>query len=136
MLEKVRLQFCKLLLNLKTSTANCLVYGELGRFHYLFISSRDWFLIGQNLYRVNRLSYVLLLTDKCFIYLVLKMFIFNGYLMSTVFSMNVRLTYIWNSQNFINERLIKENKLSNAYGTSSNEIGMMIFKLVQKPLII
>jgi hypothetical protein len=56
--------------------------------------------------------------------------------MSTVFSMNVRLTYIWNSQNFINERLIKENKLSNAYGTSSNEIGMMIFKLVQKPLII
>ena len=32
MVEKVLLKFCKLLLNLETSTANCLVYGELGRF--------------------------------------------------------------------------------------------------------
>jgi hypothetical protein len=33
------------------------------------------------------------------------------------------LTYIWNSQNFINERWI-------------NKIGMMTFNSVQKPLII
>jgi len=45
------------------------------------------------------------------------------------------LTYIWNSHNFINERWIKE-KLNNAYATSSNKIGMMIFKPIQKPLII
>ena len=33
MVEKVHLKFCKLLLNLETSTAvNCVVYGELGRF--------------------------------------------------------------------------------------------------------
>jgi hypothetical protein len=32
MVEKVLLKFWKLLLNLETFTANCLVYGELGRF--------------------------------------------------------------------------------------------------------
>ena len=31
-LEKVQLKFCKLLLNLKSSTPNCMVYGEIGRF--------------------------------------------------------------------------------------------------------
>ncbi len=31
-LEKVHLRFCKLILNLKMSTPNCVVYGELGRF--------------------------------------------------------------------------------------------------------
>jgi len=40
MVEKVHLKFCKLLINLKTSTANCLVYNELaiGIFLYLLIS--------------------------------------------------------------------------------------------------
>ena len=40
MVEKVHLKFCKLLINLKTSTANCLVYDELaiGVFLYLLIS--------------------------------------------------------------------------------------------------
>jgi hypothetical protein len=31
-LEKVRVKFCKLLLNLKTSTPNFMLYGELGRY--------------------------------------------------------------------------------------------------------
>ena len=31
-LEKVHVQFCKLLLDLKTSTPNAMVYGELGRY--------------------------------------------------------------------------------------------------------
>ena len=31
-LEKVHVQFCKLLLNLKTSTPNFMLYGELGRY--------------------------------------------------------------------------------------------------------
>jgi hypothetical protein len=31
-LEKVHVQFCKLLLDLKTSTPNVMVYGELGRY--------------------------------------------------------------------------------------------------------
>ena len=46
------------------------------------------------------------------------------------------LTYIWNSQNFINERYGLRKILSNAYATSSNKIGMMTFNSVQKPLII
>jgi hypothetical protein len=29
--EPVRLKFCKVLLHLKTTTPNCIVYGELGR---------------------------------------------------------------------------------------------------------
>ena len=31
-LEKVHVQFCRLLLDLKTSTPNVMVYGELGRY--------------------------------------------------------------------------------------------------------
>jgi hypothetical protein len=31
-LEKVRLKFCKMILNLKTSTPNYMIYGELGRY--------------------------------------------------------------------------------------------------------
>jgi hypothetical protein len=31
-LEKVHVKFCKLLLNLKTSTPNFMLYGELGRY--------------------------------------------------------------------------------------------------------
>ena len=31
-LEKLYVIFCKLLLNLKTSTPNCMLYGELGRY--------------------------------------------------------------------------------------------------------
>jgi hypothetical protein len=46
------------------------------------------------------------------------------------------LTYIWNSQNFINERYGLRKILNNAYATSSNKIGMMTFNSVQKPLII
>ena len=30
--EPVRLKFCKVLLHLKTTTPNCIVYGELGRY--------------------------------------------------------------------------------------------------------
>ena len=33
-LEKVHVKFCKLLLNLKTSTPNFMLYGELGRYMY------------------------------------------------------------------------------------------------------
>jgi hypothetical protein len=32
-LERVHLKFCKLLLNLKTSTPSYMIYGELGRYH-------------------------------------------------------------------------------------------------------
>jgi hypothetical protein len=32
MIERVHLKFCKLLLRLKVSTPNCMVYGELGRY--------------------------------------------------------------------------------------------------------
>ena len=31
-LEKIHLKFCKILLNLKTSTPSCMVHGELGRY--------------------------------------------------------------------------------------------------------
>ena len=31
-LEKVHLKFCKMILNLKTSTPNYMIYGELGRY--------------------------------------------------------------------------------------------------------
>jgi hypothetical protein len=32
LLEKVHLKFCKMILNLKTSTPNYMIYGELGRY--------------------------------------------------------------------------------------------------------
>jgi hypothetical protein len=31
-LEKVHLKFCKIILNLKATTPNCMIYGELGRY--------------------------------------------------------------------------------------------------------
>jgi hypothetical protein len=31
-IERVHLKYCKLLLNLKSSTPNCMIYGELGRY--------------------------------------------------------------------------------------------------------
>jgi hypothetical protein len=31
-LEKVHLKFCKMILHLKATTPNCMIYGELGRY--------------------------------------------------------------------------------------------------------
>jgi hypothetical protein len=31
-LEKVHLKFCKIILHLKATTPNCMIYGELGRY--------------------------------------------------------------------------------------------------------
>ena len=40
-IEKNHLKFCKLILHLKQSTPNCMIYGELGRFPlYLDIKTR------------------------------------------------------------------------------------------------
>ena len=40
-IERVHLKYCKLLLNLKSSTPNCMIYGELGRYPlYIDIKQR------------------------------------------------------------------------------------------------
>jgi hypothetical protein len=123
MVEKVHLKFCKLLLNLKTSTANCLVYGELGRFP-----------LSVNI-KQRMVSYWTKLisgkqTKLCSITYRLMFHLFSVQNVNFQWLTYVKgifdecgLTYIWNSQNFINERWI-------------NKIGMMTFNSVQKPLII
>jgi hypothetical protein len=35
-IERVHLKYCKLLLNQKSSTPNCMIYGELGRYPPLY----------------------------------------------------------------------------------------------------
>ena len=41
-LEKVHLKFCKIILHLKASTPNCMIYGELGRYPlYIDINLRN-----------------------------------------------------------------------------------------------
>jgi hypothetical protein len=123
MVEKVHLKFCKLLLNLKTSTANCLVYGQLGRFP-----------LSVNI-KQRMVSYWTKLisgkqTKLCSITYRLMFHLFSVQNVNFQWLTYVKgifdecgLTYIWNSQNFINERWI-------------NKIGMMTFNSVQKPLII
>jgi hypothetical protein len=136
MVEKVHLKFCKLLLNLKTSTANCLVYGELGRFP-----------LSVNI-KQRMVSYWTKLisgkqTKLCSITYRLMFHLFSVQNVNFQWLTYVKgifdecgLTYIWNSQNFINERYGLRKILNNAYATSSNKIGMMTFNSVQKPLII
>jgi hypothetical protein len=41
-LEKVHLKFCKIILHLKATTPNCMIYGELGRYPlYIDINLRN-----------------------------------------------------------------------------------------------
>ena len=47
-LERVHLKFCKILLNLKSSTPNYMVYSELGRYPIdIDIKSKDNFILGK-----------------------------------------------------------------------------------------
>jgi hypothetical protein len=49
-LEKLHLKFCKILLNLKTSTPSYMVYGELGRYHiYILILKSEPYVTWQDL---------------------------------------------------------------------------------------
>ena len=102
MLEKIHLKFCKILLNLKSSTPNYMVYGELGRFPIdIDIKLRSisfWarLITGKQakysnvLYRLcHHLHAHHNLSFKC-IQFVKKIFNDCGY------------NYIWDTQNFIN----------------------------------
>ena len=55
-LEKVRLKFCKMILNLKTSTPNYMIYGELGRYPKSTLIL-ELFLFGQKLFVENNPKY-------------------------------------------------------------------------------
>ena len=108
MVEKVHLKFCKLLLNLKTFTTNCLVYGELERFplsvdiKQIMVSYWTKLISGKQTKLCSityRLMFHLFSTQNVnFQWLTYVKGIFD----------ECGLAYIWNSQNFINERWIKE----------------------------
>ena len=108
MVEKVHLKFCKLLLNLKTSTANCLVYGELGRFPLSVDIKQRMVSYWTKLISGKQ-------TKLCSITYRLMFHLFSTQNVNLQWLTYVKgifdecgLTYIWNSQNFINERWIKE----------------------------
>jgi hypothetical protein len=44
-LEKIHLKFCKILLNLKTSTPSYMVYGELGRYPIKYKKKRYFIIL-------------------------------------------------------------------------------------------
>ena len=61
-LETIHLKFCKYLLNVKTSTPNCMIYGELGRYPvHITITTRIisyWFkLLSSKQTKLNRIIY-------------------------------------------------------------------------------
>ena len=59
-LEKVHLKFCKMILNLKKSTPNYMIYGELGRYPVeidIKIRKKNYILFGQNLFVENNPKY-------------------------------------------------------------------------------
>jgi hypothetical protein len=108
MVEKVHLKFCKLSLNLKTSTANSLVYGELGRFP-----------LSVDIKQRMTSYWTKLISGKqiklCSITYRLMFHLFSTQNVNFQWLTYVKgmfdecgLTYIWNSQNFLNERWIKE----------------------------
>jgi hypothetical protein len=108
MVEKVHLKFCKLLLNLKTSTANSLVYGELGRFP-----------LSVDIKQRMTSYWTKLISGKqiklCSITYRLMFHLFSTQNVNFQWLTYVKgmfdecgLTYIWNSQNFLNERWIKK----------------------------
>ena len=109
-LEKVHLKFCKLLLNVKTSTANCLVYGELGRYPLIIDIKQRMISYWTKLFMgkqtkicsiTYRLMYHLFCTQNVnFSWLSYVKGIFN----------ECGLSYIWEFQDFINDKWIKEKK--------------------------
>ena len=56
-LEKVHLKFCKMILNLKTSTPNYMIYGELCRYPVEIDIKLELFLFGQTLFVENNPKY-------------------------------------------------------------------------------
>ena len=56
-LEKVHLKFCIMILNLKTSTPNYMIYGELGRYPSKSTLRLELFLFGQKLFVENNPKY-------------------------------------------------------------------------------
>ena len=64
-LEKVHLKFCKIILHLKATTPNCMVYGELGRYPLdIDIKLRN-ILYWAKLITGKELNYLLFLTGYC-----------------------------------------------------------------------
>ena len=104
-IERVHIKFCKLLLQLKNSTTTYMIYGELGRYHIvldvkirilsfwsklLFGKESKLSLIIQNVYRLCFEMYTV--NDANFLWLknVHNVIKEGG------------LTYIWNTQTFVN----------------------------------
>ena len=77
-LERVHLKFCKLLLNIKTSTASCLVYGELGRYPLIVDIKQRMISYWAKLIMGKQTKLCSITYDSCITYPVLKMLIFLG----------------------------------------------------------
>jgi hypothetical protein len=106
--RKSSLEICKLLLNLKTFTTNCLVYGELERFPLSVDIKQRMVSYWTKLISGKQ-------TKLCSITYRLMFHLFSTQNVNFQWLTYVKgifdecgFTYIWNSQNFINERWIKE----------------------------
>ena len=107
-LERVHLQFCKIILGLKQTTPNCIVYGELGRFPIsVFVKLRMvkfWCrLINGDESKISSILYKLLFIN------------FNNYglesrwltFIKNIFD-NCGLTNVWSSQNYFSSEWIEK----------------------------
>lgn len=101
MVEKVHLKSGKLLLNLKTSTSNCLVYGELGRFLLSIDIKQTMVSYWTKLIPCKQTMFHLFSTQTV-------NFQWLTYVKGNFDECGITYRYIWNSQNFINDRWIKE----------------------------
>ena len=117
-IERVHLRFCKQLLNFKTSTPTCMVYGELGRYPLdIDIQVRTisfWAkLISGKQTKLSAIVYkcmynMLRVRDRNFMWLK-----YVKHIMC-----NCGFNYIWESQTFINELWLKHSikqNLTNQY---------------------
>ena len=107
-LERVQLKFCKLLLRLKTTTPNCIVYGELGRYlvendiKLRMISYWGKLISGKDT-KLSSICYRLLhqLSQESNINSSWLKYIKN------IFD-ECGLSYVWINQNFLNDVWLKE----------------------------
>ena len=107
-IERVHLKFCKLLLHVKTSTPNVMVYGELGRYpididiKVRMISYWSKLILG-NQSKISSLSYKLLYIKD-----------FQNKNVTCAWLNRIRcilndcgMSYIWNTQNCISDKWLK-----------------------------
>jgi hypothetical protein len=137
LLERVQLKFCKLLLNLKKSTPNCMVYGELGVYPLSVSVKVRMVNFGSKL--VNGKESKLSNTSTLYRYIYCQN-MRNGF-QSTCLNFvknvldNSGLNSIWLSQGNINSKWLSEN-LKRNLKINLFKNGDLTWKILQKVSVI